>query len=236
MTETLDSPLLWTNFIFWICNTALIVWIGLRSFELVKEAGEDIDDSQKRSLQTWGYFFLILAISNVLILTWRFIVTDVYFINSLESTANALFYIACFIKVLTIERSLIESKWYQRFYFSFIICITIFINLIVPPSFLKIISPFQILFIVIITVGYSVFPISYFYVSRKSSGKVARSALKVSAGAIFLALGYLMGPSNLEAYRLTPFLNMVIDIFYISAPIAIVIGTLLIYDSFRKIE
>ena len=102
MIETLDNPLLWTNLLLWICNTALVVWIGIRSFKLTQEKGANIDESQKRNLQTWGYFFLILAISNILILTWRFVVSDIYFVNSLDSTANALFYIACFIKVLTI--------------------------------------------------------------------------------------------------------------------------------------
>ena len=229
--ETLNNPLIWANFILWIVGTALILIIGMIVFRLSQKTEIEQDEAQKKHLLTWGYFFLILVISNVLILLWRFAISNSFFLDILERCANALFYTACFIKVFDIEKRGMKKK---RYFFSYIIGIIIILNLVVSPSLLKTISPLQIAFICIVTLGYSVFPIIYFLVSRQAMGEVRGNALKVSAGAIFLALGYLFRPENLVAYRITPFLNTVIDCFYITCPISIIIGILLIYESFRK--
>lgn len=230
--ENLDNPLIWANFILWVASTVFIFIIGMVAFRLSLKTEELLEEAQKKHWLTWGYFLLILVISNILIVLWRFAISDSLIVDVVERCANALFYFACFIKVFDIEKRGLKKK---RYFFSYIIWIIIVLNLIVLPSFLKIISPLQIAFICIITIGYSVFPIVYFIVSRQATGDVRRNALKVSAGAIFLALGYLFRPENLVAYRVTPILNAIIDCFYITAPISIIIGILLIYDSFRKV-
>ncbi|MHA1275873.1 MAG: hypothetical protein ACTSQI_05335 [Candidatus Helarchaeota archaeon] len=238
--DSLLDPLMSANFTLWICITILILYIAIFSFRGARSLQTTIDQSQKKNLRRWGYFFLLLTISNILILTWRFAFSNGIITDILERSANALFYCACFIKVVDIEKSLIESDSfprYTRYYFSSIVCITILINIIVPPRSLKIISPWQITFLLIVTIGYSVFPIIYFYVSRKSSGKVRFDALKVSIGAIFLALGYLFRPENLIAYYgMSNFIDTVINLFYLTAPIDIVVGVLLIFDSYRRLE
>ncbi len=232
--DTLDNQLIWTNFLLWIEATLFILIIAWMSFKFSKERGASAGANRERNLFLWGCFFFILAISNVLILTWRFAVTEIPLaVEILERGSNALFYFACFVRVFDIEKRVFEKK---RYYFSIILGITVLINLIVPPNMLKTISPWQIAFLVIVTAGYSVFPIIYFQLFRKSVGKIRANAMKVSAGAIFLAVGYLFRPENLVAYRLNPFFNMVIDIFYITAPIAVFIGAYLIYDSYRKVE
>ena len=230
--ESLDSPFTWANFILWIGSTALILIIGMIVFRLSQKTEVVQEEAQKKQLVTWEYFFFILIISNIFIILWRFAITD-YLINDIfERIANGLFYFACFIKVFDIEKRGLQRK---RYFFSYIIGITIFINLLMAPSILKTVLPIQIAFICVTTIGYSVFPIIYFLVSKQSTGDVKRNALKVSAGAIFLALGYLFRPENLVAYRITPFLNSLIDCLYITAPISIIIGIILIYHSFRRI-
>ncbi len=231
--EAIDTPVMWAHFILWICTTELILFIAVIAFNLAKKRGESARDPQRRNLQIWGFFFLLLLISNILILTWRFAISDFLVADILERVANALFYFAIFIRVVDIEKRVLNRKIY---YFSIILGIIVLINLFVAPSILKIISPWQVAFLVSVIIGYSVFPIVFFSLSRRSTGKIRTDAFKVSAGAIFLALGYLFRPENLEAYRIYPFLNTIIDLFYISAPIVIIIGILLIYDSFRKKE
>jgi hypothetical protein len=231
--ETLDNPVLWTNFILWISNTALALLIATMCFN----RSEKSEDTQRRTFKTWTFFFIFLAISNVLMLIWRFAISDALWVDILERTSNVLFYAACFIKVNDIEKSVIKSEWYKRYYFSAISLIAIFVNAIVPPSTLKIISIYQVVFIGLVTASYAVFPIIYFYVALKSSDTIRRGALKVCVGAVFLALGYLFRPENLEAYRgISSVLNSIIDSFYITAPIAIFLAMFLIYSSFRNIE
>lgn len=236
--DSLTDPLMSANFTLWIVITVLILFIAFKAFRSTTIVTESTtDDSQKKTLRMWGYFFIILAISNILILTWRFAITDVLVSDIIERTANTLFYFACFMKVVDIEKGLIQAKWYRTYYFSAVMFITILINVFVSPAFLKVISAWQVAFLIMGTIGFSVFPIIYFYVSRKSTGKVRSNALKVSAGAVFLAIGYLFRPENVSAYYgLSPLIDLAINCFYITAPIVIVIGVVLIYDSFAKLE
>jgi len=231
--ETLDNPLLWTNFILWISSTILALFVAMICFNRSKRS----EDIQKRTFNTWTYFFVLLAVSNLLILVWRFAISDAFWVDILERTSNVLFYAAIFIKVNDIEKSVIQSGWYKRYYFSAISLIAIFVNAIVQPSILKIISVYQVVFLVLVTVSYAVFPIIYFYVAIKSSDRIRRGALQVCVGSIFLALGYLFRPENLEAYRvISPALNNLIDSLYIIAPVGIIFAIFLIYSSFKNIQ
>ena len=231
--EPLDNQLVWTNFLLLIEATLFSFIIALICFNKSKERGEKEGSGRDKNLAIWGYFFLILAFANILILLWRFAFTENIVVDIMERASNALFYFAVFIRVLDIEKRVFEKK---RYYFSIILVAVVLINILVPPDFLKTISVWQVVFLVIVTVGYSVFPIIYFQLYRKSSGDIRSNALKVTVGACVLALGYLFRPENLVAYRTTPLLNIVVDIFYITAPIAIIIGAFLMYDSFRKEE
>ena len=237
--DALDSPLLWMNFILWIIGIGLILIVAKICRNLSQKREYQADEAQQRTFNIWSYFFILLAISNILILIWRFAIpeSNAILIDIIERSSNVLFYLACFIKVYDIEKSLIRSDWYHHHYFSTISIIAILINAAVPPAFLKAISAYQLAFLILVTISFAVFPIIYLYVALKSSGKIRRGALKVCVGAMFLALGYLFRPENLEGYRgLSPGLNTLIDSLYITAPIAIIIAVLLIYHSFRDIE
>ena len=234
--DSLNSdPRMWANFILWICNTVLVLFIAMLSFKLAEFKEDKGDESEAKNLRIWGYFFVILALSQIANLIWRFAVSDALLIEILLRTAHTLFYVALFIRVLNIEKSLIELNWYKRYYFSAIVLISIIINIVTPTWVITEISLLQVILFAFVTLGFSVFPIIYFYVASKSSGTVRTNALKVSAGAVFLALGYLFNPQTLEGYRVIPGLGYWIDWLYITAPVSIIIGALLIYDSYRKI-
>ncbi|MHC1590474.1 MAG: hypothetical protein ACXQS8_00135, partial [Candidatus Helarchaeales archaeon] len=70
---------------------------------------------------------------------------------------------------------------------------------------------------------------------KSSDNELRLNALKVSAGAVFIGLGVVIRPQNLIGYVNIPPVCFFIDWFYITAPISIIIGTILIYDSFRKL-
>ncbi len=232
--DTLDNPLMWANFLLWSICTLLILICGGISLKLANQIKAEENFPQKKNLSTWGYFFTLLAISNILILVWRFVPLSNQAVDFIERIANSLFYVAVFVRVLDIEKRVLNRK---RYYFSSFVAVSIGINLFVPPWFLKSISPWQVIFLILVTIGYSVFPVIYFYVSRKAVGEVRSNALKASAGAVFLALGYLFRPENVVAYQgISQFGDAFITSLYISAPIYIILGIVLIYLSFRKIK
>ncbi|MHA1145766.1 MAG: hypothetical protein ACTSRW_13585 [Candidatus Helarchaeota archaeon] len=231
----LSNPLLLVNFILWCSNTILaFVVVSICFYKDVKR--EDLDDIEKRNLRTWSAFFLILITANVLTLIWRFLMADFLIINILERISNVLVISASFIKIIHVEKVINKMKYYKGYYFTIILAIVIFILAFIDPNLLKVVSPFQTFFIAISFAGYSIFPIIYFYVSIKSSDNELRyNGLKVSAGAVFIGLGVVIRPQNLIGYVNIPPVCYFIDWFYITAPISIIIGIILIYDSFRRI-
>ncbi|NVM52350.1 MAG: hypothetical protein HWN66_01520, partial [Candidatus Helarchaeota archaeon] len=144
-------------------------------------------------------------------------------------------FVACFVRIFQIEKSLIKLEWYKRHYFAAIVFVTIFINIFVNPVYLKTPSAFQFIFLAILGLGYLVFPMIYYYVASKSTGDIRKNALKVFVGAGFIALGFLFRYQNLEGYiGANTLLNTLIEYLYITAPISLILGTLFIYDGFRR--
>ncbi|NVM27325.1 MAG: hypothetical protein HWN65_00675 [Candidatus Helarchaeota archaeon] len=100
---------------------------------------------------------------------------------------------------------------------------------------LKDIGLLQILFLILIALGYVMFPLIYLYVAKKSTGKARLDAFKVNRAAILLFFGYLFRPENLIEYgKLSSLMETLVNALFIVSPITIVIAALLIYDSFRN--
>ena len=217
-----------------IC-TILALIISIISLRLSKKKKGEHDEAQRENLVIWFYFFLIIAIANMVHLTWRFGISNILLIEIFERTGNSLFYFACFIRVFKIEKSLIRLGWYRRYYFSSMVWITILINSIIPTTTLKEISYLQVLFLVLIALGYVMFPLIYLYVAKKSTGKARLDAFKVNRAAILFFFGYLFRPENLVKYgELSTIMGTLVNALFIVSPITIMIAALLIYDSFRK--
>ncbi|NVM27535.1 MAG: hypothetical protein HWN65_01725 [Candidatus Helarchaeota archaeon] len=231
------------NITLMVCSTVLMLIIAILSFRL---AGKKEDALEKKNMRTWGYFFLLLIFATLLTLTWRYLIPgdlalmlfgyELTVVNLVERTANAIVFIACFVRILEIEKSLIRLEWYKRHYFSAIVFVTIFINIFVDPNTLKeALSVTQLVFLAILGLGYMVFPMIYFYVARKSTGDIRTNAIKVFVGAGFIALGFLFRYHNLVGYLgMDPLLDGLIRYLAITAPISLILGTVFIFDGFRK--
>ncbi|MHA1338445.1 MAG: hypothetical protein ACTSRZ_01805 [Promethearchaeota archaeon] len=229
-----DNPLELTNFILWIANTIFLCFLAIISYKSTKSL-EGKEEFYIKSRQTWTYFFIIMFIMNIIMIIWKFFIKDQFIIDILERISNTLFYVAIFIKIQHIEKSINRLEVYKGYYFSITLIIICGITALVDPDYYKYPGPFQVIAISIAIVGFAIFPIIYFLITLKSKGEIRVDAFMISAGAVFLALGYLFRPSNLVYYRITPTLNMLIDWLYITSPISIIIGSVLIFISFRKI-
>ncbi len=194
-----------------------------------KGKGES-NEVEKSNKKTWALFFLLVTIDGVVMLAWKLPVSgDTLVLNLIERVFNAVFFLAAFLKVVNIEKSINNLKFYKGYWFSFVSLVNVCLNIFIDPFFLKTISPFQVVFIIIIFFGFAIFPIIYLYVAMKSSGDIKAGSLKISAGAVFLGLGFLFRSENLEAYvslgglipDLLPYLNF-------TSPISVLIGLVLI--------
>ncbi|MHA1275198.1 MAG: hypothetical protein ACTSQS_17480 [Promethearchaeota archaeon] len=192
------------------------------------------------NLITWIIFFALLCLSNILkCISLAFIIngqnTEALIILILFRIRIVIIYTAFLVKILYLEYVLKTQKIYKGYFFSIILSIVIVILILVDPAMLKTIGTSQIIFIILIFTGYSLLPILYFYLAIKTVGQSRKNALKVSAGAVFLGLGCLFRPENLGGYMgFSKLLDILIGYTYITAPIGMIISTLLIFDSFRE--
>jgi len=216
-----------------ISLAALVAIITFITFQRKKDTYEDID---RKNVISWGVFFIVLIIQLGIMIYWKFFVTDSFLSNIFERITNTVFFLTALIKVVDIEISINKTfDFYKGYYFTILLVVVLCINIFIDPDLLKVIGPLQVVFLTIMTVGFSIFPIIFFYVAIKSTGEIKQNSLLVSAGAVFLGLGYLFRPLNLIAYRaFSPLLSTLIDYLYITSPVSIIIGIVLIFISFMR--
>ncbi len=222
-----EDLLFTTNYVLWGGVIAFALCLCIMAFRKGRGESNEVEKSNKT---TWALFLLLIAIDGGIMLAWKLPVSgDALFLNLMERAFNSVFFLAAFIKVVNIEKSINNLKFYKGYWFSIVSAVNVCLNLFIDPDFLKTISPFQVVFIIIIFFGFAIFPIIYLYVAMKSSGDIKAGSLKVSAGAVLLGLGFLFRPENLDAYvslgglipGLLPYLNL-------TSPISVLIGLLLI--------
>ena len=193
------------------------------------------------NLITWLLFFLILFISGIVKFTLVFSEASgpvsPEIANSLEKTAIALLYVAFFTKVVYLEYIINKNKYFKGYYFSIMLLIVIIFVLFIDLESIKEIGTLQVIFIILLFLGYSIIPILYLFLAIKTVGKSRKTALKVSIGTATFGIGSLMGPANLKGfYNISELLDVFIDSTYIIGPIVVLIATLVIFSSFWERE
>ena len=143
-------------------------------------------------------------------------------------------YVAFLAKIIYLEYVMHQMEYYKGYIFSILISIVIGLIFFFDIDYIKEIGPLQYIFLTLIVVGYSVLPILYFLLCLKTVGRSRLNAFEVAAGAVFLGLGLLFRPSNLEGYyNITPLMDTLINYTYITAPISLLLASLLIFESIR---
>ena len=231
---SLDNQFVFINFILFYIALSLVLVFSIITIVYYYKKKDELEDSDKKSVFSWMLFFIIIVIQLFIMSLWKFWITDVFLANILERIANTLVFLAMLIKVIDIERSCNKLDYYKGYWFSIVSGISMSISILIDPVILKVISPFQMVFVAMMFCGVAIFPIIYFYVAIKSLGNIRTNALLVSAGAVFIGLGYLFRPANLIAYRVDPILNILVDYLYITFPISLMIGFTLIFISMRN--
>ena len=235
----IESPILFLNLILWITNILFTFLIIIYLFHRLYKKNENQEKKEERinlfNIITWLFFLILICIANIVMLLSRFLVMDDYLRSLLEKVSIILIQSAVLVRVVYLEYTIKKMKPYKGYYFSIISIITVLLYIFMSPEEFKEISMLQIILIVFIFFNFSILPILYFYLALKTTGKSRMNSLKISAGLVFVGLGLLFRPQNLEGYlELSQLLDILIVYTYITAPISVLIGIILISDSFRK--
>ena len=116
---------------------------------------------------------------------------------------------------------------YDRHYFASIIPFFIVLMLVITnlPNFI----------LLFFFLGTSLIPFLLFALFLKNTGTTNKKVLKVVLGAAFVGLGCMLRQEILVSYvGISKALDFFVNITNITTPILFIIGTLLIFDSFRK--
>ena len=168
-------------------------------------------------LFSWEMFYFFIGIENILKILSAFISVN-YEISHLLLRIRILFlFFPFWNKIIHLEK-VMNKITYERHYFAGIIPLVMvlllgFTNL---PNFV----------LIIIFFGTSLIPYVFLVTFLKNSDATKKKTIKIIFGAIFIGLGCTLRPETTDLLK---------SITYITAPVSLIIGVLLIFDSFRKI-
>jgi len=186
---------------------------------------------------TWFYFLLFSCFASTLFIWYRFLINNLTLAYFVEKIYITLFYIALIVKVISLELIVNQLKIYKGYFFTLICAATIVMFLVIDTAELKKIGILLVIFAILLILGFSLLPILYFYLAMKTIGESRVKSIEISAGLVFYGLGLLFRPEMIGSFiGYSTLLNEFIDYTYITSPVAILIGLLLIFTSQLEIS
>jgi hypothetical protein len=207
----------------------------------IKKEIEKIKEERRYviNLITWAIFFMLFAAVNIFHLIRANLIQMGVMTPSIfpifEKIEASLLYTAFFVKIIYIEYVINNLKFYRGYYSSIMFAVVYIFILFIDLEQIKTPGPLQIVFLILLIIGYSIIPVLYLLLAIKTVRESRKNALKVSIGMTLFGVGSLMGPSNLRGlYGLSDFMDWFIDASVVSGPITVLVGLLLIYSSIHK--
>jgi len=193
------------------------------------------------NLITWALFFLLMGIGHLLKIIVSLHSINGTILESLESLLEKIDLIIIFsaflIKIIYLEHVIVKMNLTKRYFFSIFFIIVIILMIFIDYDAITETGLIQVVFLSLFVIGYSILPFLYLYLAIKTSGINRINAFKVSIGTLLFGLFSLLQVDNLIGYYgESNFLNIWIETLYITGPLGVIIGSLLIFDSFRKRE
>lgn len=212
--------------ILFLVNVILITLIAYKNIDrlyISKSISKERDFVIYNDLFSWAMFLILIGAANVMHIISTFLILEPVF-SDLLLKIQRLFISWAFVNKIVHLDKIMEKITYERHaYASMIPSVILLLTIMLSPTHV-----FMLIFIVISVL---LFPILFFV----ASGKTKMNSSIVSAGAVFVALGSIFNPVGLiEFAGITGTLDFMIYLTNITAPISLVIGTLLIFVSFRK--
>jgi len=177
-------------------------------------------------LFSWEIFYIFIGIENLMKVLSIFIINNIEISNLLLRIRILIMFFPFWNKIIHLEK-VMNKITYDRHYFASIIPFFIVLMLVITnlPNFI----------LLFFFLGTSLIPFLLFALFLKNTGTTNKKVLKVVLGAAFVGLGCMLRQEILVSYvGISKALDFFVNITNITTPILFIIGTLLIFDSFRK--
>ncbi len=229
----MDNSLAFIDLSFWITSVIITYLIAIYTLLKLNLKKANMEKYQKNNIITWFLFLFFLGLANTLNIVWRFTISDADIARNVEFLSQIFVFIAFFIKIYNIERSINRSQFYKGYFFTILMLISIIIGIIIDP-FIKEVGIIQTIYLIFTTAGFAVFPGIFLYLMIKSTGDARKKAALVVIGALFMGVGMMLQPQNTESYiRVLPNYDFMKTLLTVTCPIVITIGILFIFLSYR---
>ena len=191
--------------------TALII---INNLYISKKFSKEKDFHFYNDLFSWEIFFFIIAIENLMKILSVFLPIDNVTYDFLLRIRILLLFFPFWNKIIHLEK-VMNQITYERHYLAGIIPFIIILLL----SF----TGLPNIILIYILTSISFIPYLFFLIFLKNTGTPNQKSLKVISGVAFIGLGSIFKPEI-----------FLISLVNITSPIIVIIGTILIFDSFRK--
>lgn len=209
----------------YLANCTLSILVALmiiNKLYISKKFTKENDFHLYNDLFSWEMFFIFIGIASVtkvlsIVIPLTAEISDFF----LKIRLFILFF-AIWIKIIHLEK-VMDKITYERHYFAGVIpCIftLVFILIDVP-----------ILILSLIFLGTSLIPYMILVLFYRNTSTLNKKSMKIIFGLICLVTGFVFVPALIADLVRAP---ETLDLIIIVAPILIIIGNLLIFESFRK--
>ncbi len=232
--SSLDNPFAPYDITLWVISTMLLFVFAIFTLYKIKFKQKEISSLQRTNAITWAIAFILLVVSNVLMLIWKYAIGDFFIAGIVDTTVVSLVNTAIVIKIIHIEYSINKYEFYKGYYFTVIVICLFAFTMIFTPSILREIGIFQIIYLILFLGGISIFPLMFLYLAIRLKGKESLMALRIVLGAACIGVGFVLQPQNIKSYHnIISNFELIMIIFTILCPILVILGTLLIFSTYK---
>ncbi|MHA1933038.1 MAG: hypothetical protein ACW96X_10880 [Promethearchaeota archaeon] len=203
----------------------LFAFLIINKLYISKKFTKERDFHFYNDLFSWEMFYFFIGVESIIKIFSVFISTNNEISYLLLRIRILILIFPFWNKIIHLEK-VMNKITYKRHYFAgvipFIIVILLgFTNL---PNFV----------LIMIFFGSSLIPYIILVIFLKNTDATKKMTFKVIFGAIFIGLGYAIKPEILTGYpTIIEITDLLINITSITAPVFLIIGVLLTFDSFR---
>ncbi len=192
----------------------LIALIIINKLYISKKFSKEKDFHFYNDLFSWEIFFFIIAIENFMKILSVSLPIDFVTYDLLLRIRILLLFFPFWNKIIHLEK-VMNKITYERHYLAGIIPLILILLL----SF----TGLPNIILIYILTSTSFIPYLFFLIFLKNTGTLNQNSLKVISGVAFIGLGSILRPDI-----------FLINLMNITSPLILIVGTLLIFDSFRK--
>jgi len=177
-------------------------------------------------LFSWEMFYFFIAAENVVKIFSLFLSANTQISDLLFRIRILILFFPFWNKIIHLEK-VMDKITYERHYFAGMIplIMVLLLGFTALPNFV----------LILIFFGTSFLPFLFFVIFLKNSNSTKGKTPKIIIGAIFIIMGCILRPEILSGFPvITGILNSFIILTNVIAPTSLIIGVLLIFNSFRS--